>query len=213
MPWPNKTLIMADSRGAGLAEVIESYVNIGTVRVEIHRGAGFEHVARNSIPTLRSFNPDLIILFAGVCNLTKRNRRTKVTTMIQNDLQAAVEGVTAALARALTLLNEEGYTTISVATLAGVDLRRYNGYPVVPRDPDQIVLNHAIVRINRHIVDTNKINNVPTTWTASIIHAYYRGSYHHLYNKLSDGCHPTAATNRYWARMVVKAIKLTRPRI
>ena len=203
-----RTLIMADSRGARLMHALAAYEDMGDIRITVHKGAGFERVVTNSLSTLRAFKPHLIVLFSGICDLTKRDRRSRVTTMIHEDMRAAVNGVTTALDRALSILNNEGYYEISVATLTGIDLRAYNNLPIHPRDPVQSVLNSAVVAINREIIDTNKSSRVPSTWAASMVHAYYRGSYHHLYRRLADGCHPTQATNKYWARMMTKTIKL-----
>lgn len=208
---PRRTLVLADSRGASIERALATHSDIGAVKVVVHRGAGYERTVNDSIQVLRTFKPDFIILFSGICDLTKRDRKTKITSLIHDSTVVASEAVIAALARALALLKAEGYKSVSVATLTGIDMMRYNGLAVPVVDHHhQEVLNSAILRINRRITDINKTNSAPTTWAASTIHAYYRGTYHFHYHKLRDGCHPREATNSYWARMMVKVIKLTK---
>lgn len=203
-----KTLVIADSRGAGLLEALNEHAGAGSIKVEVHRGAGIEEAVLNSLESLRRFKPDLILLFAGICNVTMRNRHTKITALKYLDADSTVIAVIAALDRALSILKHHGYMRVSTATLTGVDLNRYNQRSSTPKDPYQETLNAAIITINRKIIEGNRKRNIPTTWTASVIHAYYRGSYHFLYHRLRDGCHPNRATVAYWAKVMVKVIKI-----
>ena len=203
-----KTLIVADSRGAGLQRSLDELDNIGSVKVEIHRGAGLEQAVVNSREALQSFKPNLVILFAGICNITSRNSRTHITTLRYRNIDTIVDSVIAAMDRALTFLKDEGYENVSIATITGIDMRRYNNQPASQRDPYQDMLNNAIIAVNRIIIDSNKTRNTPTTWTATMVHAYYRGAYHYLYHRLYDGCHPMRSTVTYWARMMAKVIRL-----
>ena len=203
-------MILADSRGRGIELALNNHPDIGIYKVIVNRGAGYERTVADSLALLKTFEPDMVLLFSGICDLTKRDRKTKVTSLITNNVENSVEAVIAALSRALVLLNDEGFTSVLVATLTGLDLRRYNKLTVSPKVAGQEVLDSAILAINRRIIDTNKANGVPTPWTASVVHSYYRGSYHFHYHKLRDGCHPTTATMSYWARMMAKAINLTK---
>lgn len=207
-----KTLVIADSRGAGMSILLDEYNDIGRTVVLTHRGAGYIRAAMDSLETIRSFKPTMIVLLAGICDVTARNRNTKITTVRSTDPILLLENVSAALSRALDIIIAATNARVSVATVTGLDLKKYNNFSKTTNDNQQETINNLIVSLNRKIIDINKDNNVPTTWTASRVHPYYRGKYHHLYNRLSDGCHPNNETKRYWARMIAKAIRLTKPR-
>ena len=201
-------LIISDSRGVGLEQLLSEREDIEETRVLVHRGAGFIRAVTNSLESIRQLRPGMIMLHAGICDITTRNHRTKKTTLRYGSIQDTVNGVSAALARALDILNGEGYSRVPVATITGLDLNKYNKQYPTPRDTDQAKLNNAITEVNRMIIDSNKSYNIPTIWAASRVHAYYRGVYHNHYNRLSDGCHPNHDTLIYWAKMLAKAIKL-----
>ena len=54
----------------------------------------------------------------------------------------------------------------------------------------------------------NRTNEVPSTWTSTIVHSYYRKAHHHSYKKLADGCHLDEDTKKRWAKQIVKSIQL-----
>ena len=72
---------------------------------------------------------------------------------------------------------------------------------------DQQLINGAIIRINKLIVKFNKINHSQTTWVAGLVHSYFKGSYHHYYKRLSDGCHPDHATKVAWAAQILRSVR------
>ena len=114
----------------------------------------------------------------------------------------------AAMGRALSILECLGYNNISMATITGVDIAHCNNKPANLKNPHQDLLNASIIEINRMIIDSNKARGIPTTWTASTVHAYYREVYHYLYHKMRDGCHPKAVTTSYWARVIARVIRM-----
>ena len=207
-----KTLVLTDSRGANLNRHIYEYDDIDQVSVLFYRGAGLVRIASLSVDAIKQYRPDLIVLFAGICDVTERDRRTKITTMRQQDPQSTVDRVTAAMGRALEILKSVCHAKISIATMPGINFSVYNRSPAGAFIAEQETMNNSIIGINRMIVDYNRNNGAPTTWTASTLHRYYRGKYHHCYNRLSDGCHATDATLQYWAKMIVKVIRLVSPK-
>lgn len=217
-----KTIVIADSRGTGLQDLIKTTKNTGEVSVIVSRGAGSELAAIRAIPVIKSFKPNLVILHTGICDLTWRDRNTKQTYLRHNNIESNVSQVMTAYNTAYELITSLENTRVSIATLTGLDLVDYNNkdrsgmdYEEYRRyetegkemDPNQKTLDNSIVCINRKITEKNSKHGVPTTWLAGVVHAYYRKTTHHYYRRLRDGCHPDKNTNKAWAKQVEKTIR------
>ena len=220
-----KTTIIADSRGAGLQEHLNLIDGIGETIVLYYPGAKAVTAVKRALENV-NMNGDLhqrlVILMVGICNATQKEKSTgNVSLSLQSEGQI-VEEVYSALEKAYKILLEAGLEQISVATLTGLDLEDYNCKARKQMDEaeyqtycestkhhraDQSVLNNAIIQINRLITGLNRNNNVPTTWTGSVVHSYFRGTYHHYYRKLQDGCHPSVNTSQEWAKKIASTIR------
>ena len=214
-------LVIADSRGRGIQSVIRSRLE-GLVRVHVivHPGSGARLAVAKTLQLLRELEPDLVILLTGICDITTRNGRTKRIDLRHHTVHDLVSGATGAFRDACMLLRAEGTLKISVATITGVNLvdcnsecrrgisqDRYNDYVRArPICEDQKLLNEAIICINKEVVKFNKSNSSQTTWVAGLVHAYFKGAYHHYYKRLFDGCHPDESTKQAWAAQIIKSI-------
>lgn len=217
------TLIITDSRGRGLQSQIDK---IGTeeqssIRVLAHSGAGYELAILKSHGTISITKPSIIIVLAGICDLTFRNKTTKVTGLRFNTVDENVRHVMDAAKSASELLKSTTQSKVLFATLTGLDLADYN-YP--PRrfmssseykhhcstskttHKQQATLDMAVIEINRQITALNKDNAVPTVWTGGVVHLYNKRRHYHYYIRLTDGCHPDDQTKMEWARFIIKAI-------
>lgn len=215
------TIVIADSRGRGLQEMLCERLVTGTVRVMVHCGAGAELAVLKSLSLIREEKPDLVILAAGVCDLTWRHSVTRVTSLRNKDLEGSVTQVMTALQDACELLKSVGSFPVSVATVTGIDLTDYNHpgrkrmsqeqYDIYVKTEkimhsEQATLNEAINTINRRITAHNKGTNTPTTWTAGVVHSHFNKSTHHYYRRLTDGCHLTDSTKKGWVKQIIKTI-------
>ena len=166
--------------------------------------------------------PKIIIMMAGVCDITWKDRKNRTTRIRHEKVEETVEQVMSAARAAYEILETVGRHKISFATITGLDLADYNYRPrkymseveyeeyinsTKVEDPHQKVLNNAVIEINRRITEMNKNNGVPSTWTSTTVHSYYRKIHHHNYKKLEDGCHPDQDTKDKWARQIVKSIQ------
>lgn len=209
------TLIIADSRGKHLQQYLNVHEDIGTVRVLIFKGVGYCEAMSLSVDTIRSFKPTLIIIMLGICDLTRRNKVTMHTWLRFDTVDGSVDYVIDQAHQSLAYLRRLGTYRISYATLTGLDLSSYNtgvqhlSPPKQALQQAQNTLNTSILEINRRIIELNKTTGLPTTWTASYVHDYFKHQYHHYYRRLSDGCHPTGKTVSYWANQIAKTIRQT----
>ena len=215
-----KVLMISDSRGRRLQTLIEAYQPTFEIRVLVYPGAGIELAVLRAIPTLKLFAPDLVLVFAGVCDLTWKNRQTKVVGLKHSEPLGNVQQVMGALRASHELLTTLGMFKISYVTLTGLDLtdcnyrsrprmseREYESYNATKKvHRDQAVLNSSVIQINKLIVRFNKSIGSKTTWLAGLVHTYTNKSYHHHYRRLADGCHPTDKTAQAWANQIVKSV-------
>lgn len=215
-------LIIADSRGRGIQQLIENEEIGEEVHMTAIGGAGSEVAAIRAIPLITSCQPKVIILMTGICDLTWRDKHTKVTKLRHKVVKDCVGGVMRQFEAACEILDDMGRYKVSVATMTGLDLIDYNYKPraQMGREAyniycqknkgihhDQQILNEAVIDINRKITEFNRLRGVPTTWLSTVVHSYYRGQHHHKYNKLRDGCHPDEETKRKWGKLLAKSIK------
>ena len=222
------TLVITDSRGAGIQNILQEYTDIGQTRVESHPGADLERAVRRSLPTIIRDDPCLIIIMAGICNITYRNPRTRVTSLAYHTEAEIAHHALAAAMKAQELIRNSSRAEISFATITGIDLSDYNSAArkhMTPAeyeehclttkiiDPDQDLLNTTILSINRKLVALNSQNGTPTTWTAGTVHPYHNNAHHHNYRRLRDGCHAHTDTKRDWAKRIAKTIRRQNQRL
>ena len=106
---------------------------------------------------------------------------------------------------------------VSYATLMGLDLEAYNTQALSPPcyssahviGAAQLVIHESVLEINRRLIELNKTADIPTTWTAGHVHAYFGHTHHHYYRRLVDGCHPSPRAVGYWATQIAKTIRQT----
>ena len=219
-------LIIADSRGAGLQAQLNK-LGHATVKVLIQGGAGFEMSVLRSMADIKSYQPQLIIIISGICDLTVRNRATRVTYLRHTTVKESVEHVLNSAKSALDLLRGLGEYRISLATITGIDLTDYNN----PRrknmtteeyreynshnkrnHPQQDTLNASVLEINRQVTLLNQSNSTPTVWLGGVVHTHSKRKTRHYYIRLYDGCHPDLKTQIEWSNQIHKAIlRITMP--
>ena len=219
-------LIIADSRGRDLQQLLAASNSTHEIEVLVHPGAGSELAVLRSLTHLRTTLPCQILMLTGICDLTTRNRTTRQVSLRSNEVALNVNRVMGAIQTAYELLTALGLTKISFATITGVDLSDCNHPPRRHMDPieylaycdttklihpEQLTLNQSILEINKQIVIFNRKNSARTIWTAGLVHSYYKSRYHHCYKRLFDGCHPDLKTKQAWAAQIVKSLKRIAP--
>lgn len=217
------TLIIADSRGQGLQQLLNEIAGIGKPTVTTHRGAGIIKAIEQSQEIIAKIKPNIIILMVGICDITTKDPRTKLIQLKSNTTKETTEALTTTLQSGyMKLKTQSPRSTISIATIPGLDIsdcnnqrRRhmteseYRQYTKTRKitHPSQRSLDEAITEINRRITALNEKNEAPTTWIAGTIHPHYRKKRHNHYDRLLDGCHATKVTRTKWAQLIEKTIR------
>ena len=212
-------LVLADSRGDGLQQLFNSRTTMMRHRVLTYKGAGYEMAAIRAIPVINVIKPDLVVVLVGICDLTRRNKVTKITSLRHSTLIENVEHVMERARSAYDLLHSLGDHLISFATITGLDLTDYNcpprkymsepDYLNYCKDrvthPQQCLLNDSVLEINRRLTALNKASATPTVWVGGVVHSYFRNAHHHYYSRLADGCHLNQTTKGRWVAQIIKS--------
>lgn len=219
-----KTLVIADSRGAHIAPILQATKDIGETKVVVNPGATILNAVQTARGTITTFQPDLIVVIAGICNITKRNRNTRMISLKHNNVDGIITEVMDEVVKARAEIERTSGAWISFATVTGTDLtdvnnhgrrtmtdaeyRTYVNTVKIPH-PDQGTLDNALFELNRRITAHNNIHHTPTTWMAEVVHPYLRGQHRSYYTRLRDGCHPTPNTRTRWAHQIARTVRRT----
>lgn len=203
-------VIITDSRGAGLEEEIEKiHSNGNNVRVLVYPGKGIIRAVKEAESLLNWWCPQQIYVMNGICDITYRDRSTKLVSLHELEVERAVESYVQSLDTVThfvkILLDGHRYKLIFSEQI-GMNLATYNGtlYP----HQHQGILNETIERINAEIVIWNRNHEVITPWVARIIHRNMKnGKKTHKYQKLApDGLHLSEEVRAHWAYELAQAI-------
>lgn len=208
-----KPLLIADSRGRGLQNILRSKGTLATVIVNPGKGAVLSTLASCSF--IRQNTPTMVILCGSICDITYRSPRQPHIRLRYETIDESRKFYIDQVKEAMGILkNFFPNMPIQLTTVIGIDIQVYNGgesgklqshLPHDERsfDPAQHRLNKTIEAINGEIVCLNTSNRIPTPWTANVVHARKGKRIYHRYNKLYDGCHLEENTKEEWCNMLI----------
>lgn len=200
-----KILIIGDSR----ARHMSSFLSREFIHLDYEliwkSGLTLSNTFNYAKSTIMELKPKLIYVLPGVCDITEIRSYNPRLILLRNPTVMAT--VYSYVSR-VDLLHSMIYSLkpvlhhdpmIIFPTQVGIDLTRYNLFPHDLIHPHQVVLNRAIMDINRYIVGQNNRMHITTPFLAGPIHTRCRGRPRHMYAKLHDGCHPSSQICRVWA--------------
>ena len=188
-------LILTDSRGRLLQETIKGMTEL-VVDVSVYPGAGLDELFTKPLNKALLEKYDKVYIMGGICNITVRDRRTRITELRSFTLNDITTKFEAIITTGLANLDTE--IPVVLAPIVGIDLNRYNRLPGV--SPFQQLINDSVVAVNRLIITTNSRRGLSTPWVATLIHQNKgRGIKVHRYKHLADGCHFTDRALEYCA--------------
>lgn len=185
--------ILADSRGRGLADLLNGRDTRLSFTVESYPGASILSLKDKLSRVDKSMN-DLIIIFGVICSVTKITYmpyRAAVMrhTTIERDLQLFKEECNILLTEAVAHLP----TPVLLSPFVGVDLVKYAGHYDKLLFEMQELVDASIPQINTYVKKVNDDRGLTSLNISSCIHRCPgKGKgYHTHYLKLVDGCHPS----------------------
>lgn len=202
----SEVLIVADSRGRRLSEVIKPFFNDDNLRIIWRGGLKLTDSPAFAYQSIIDLKPKLVYFLAGICDLTQITSRDPWTaplryvttdacvTNYMMCMDVAMQGI-------FGFSSEVGHPIMVIfPTQTGLNFTVYNGYPDDLISPSQRTLDSSILPINKNIVALNKGMHIKTPFLATAVHMWSRKKLRNLYYKLEDGCHPSYDLAIYWAR-------------
>lgn len=212
-----RLLIIADSRGRGLENILRSNGIEATVFSNPGKGAVISTLA--SCRFIRRHSPTLIILCGSICDITYRSVTAPYFKMryetVTESKKFYIDQVREALGVLKNLFPE---IPVQITPVIGIDLHVYNNqgesrdeshlpYEQRTFDQHQTRMNDTIASINDEVTCINRSNEIPTPWTANVVHARKGNKTFNRYLKLSDGCHLNTSTQEEWCKMLILSLK------
>lgn len=203
-----RVLLLSDSRGRDLEELLNANLKGISFRVMMESGATInrikEKLLRINKDSLQGIN--LIIVFAGVCNTTKIVYQPSRMAVLR---YSEVDKIVSEFMRECTDLIESARAAINVpvmlAPTVGINMTAYAGYHNAALFAQQPTVDNAVIQINSYIREVNAQNGLITPNTSYCIHRNKgKGKgYRTHYIKLYDGCHPSDEVKTNWSEALV----------
>lgn len=115
--------------------------------------------------------PDLVIIAVGICDITQKDRSSKLVTLQEETTNVVVQKIESnmdTIRHHLRVnLMERPYKLV-FCHITGMDIGRYNKQPTEHPQQDQV--NEIISEVNHAITTFTVGNNVLTPWLAKDIH-------------------------------------------
>lgn len=143
----------------------------------------------------------MVLLMAGINDITVLNKHTRRVRLISTSSSVILSHVIGEINRAKSLiLNAFPDVKIAVGGIIGISLNTYNRYPGISRL--QPVVDEAITGINAYIHQMNTDSGLPHPRLTSKVQVWKRGIRKSVYDRLHDGLHPSDIILKAWARQL-----------
>lgn len=168
-------VIITDSRGFGLQTELDRInkrkeTNL-SIQVFVWKGRGITGAVKETTKQLVWIAPSLIIISAGICDITQLDRNTRQISMMDENKEEAVlryEGQMDIIRHHLSVFLTEKPFKVVFCEVIGADIAKYNCQVQPHQQQEQ--LNETVLQINAKIAAFNKENRVPTPWIAKSVH-------------------------------------------
>lgn len=191
------TIVVTDSRGRHLDTVLDHE----DILVSSHSGATLYTVTMRAIEIIHRYRPDVILIMAGINDITILNRHTRRVRLISTSTSVIISHLISEINRAKSLIAATSPSTkIVIGGIAGFDINVYNRRLGI--SPLQSVVDNAITATNSYIRQLNADSQVPHPRLTSKIHTWRRGRRKNFYSRLYDGLHPNNLVLNNWAHQI-----------
>ena len=200
-------VILADCRGRGLRALLCDFPR-HNITVLVFPGVGLYRFKEYAVSYFEGHQADQLYILAGICDITIRDKKTKITTLRSTDSHTTLQNFDI-LAKSLLACIEDICPSLKnvFCPIIRIDLNRYSHQQgcspslIGNKHPQQKLLND-VMEINRLVTYMNERNCVITPWLARVVHHRCKGRYRHYYRKLADGCHLTEDLRVTWSQLL-----------
>lgn len=204
-------IIITDSRGAGLQSLIDHQTQrypCFQVRVLVYKGKGIVEAVELAKPKLAWWKPRIVVVLNGLCDVTLRDRQTKLVTLRYESEELMVnlykEYMTTTYHQLQHYLGD-GPNRIIFGPLIGIDLFKCNQRVI--NENHQASLNTLIHQLNIEINRFNEFNGSITPWLARDVHRNIKGRKKNRYQLLAeDGVHLSPEMRSKWVAELTSSL-------
>lgn len=191
------TIVVADSRG----RYLDTWVDNEEILISFHSGAKLYDVAQEAIRIIPRFNPDIIVLMAGINDMTVLDRQTRQVHLKSTSRSYLIHHLIKEINQAKSaILAMFPNVIVTIGGIMGLEVNTYNRR--CGTSPWQFVVDDTIIAVNSYIRQVNRDSGIPHPRLTSKIHVWKRGIRRCLYQRLYDGLHPNDLVLRAWARQL-----------
>ena len=200
-------LILTDSRGKGLADLINEINTMGElVEVRIRDGATLRALADLAEIHLKGSPFDVIYIVGGFCNLTYKGRATKLISYEWGDGLDLQNHLVDELQQADTRLkkNFPASKVVFCSLIASVLNKVVNAHATT--DENQLTVENAVWKFNETVFIINKSRRTISPSLHHQVHRFCKGRRRAYYHHLADGLHPTEELKKKWASEFIRVM-------
>lgn len=158
-------------------------------------------IALEALHIIPRFNPDVIVLIAGINDITVMDRRTRRVRLISTSCATIINHLISQINRAKSLiLANYAEVKIAVGGIIGIEINTYNRLHGISQF--QPIVEGVIMAINCYIRQMNLDSSLPHPQLTSKVHSWRRGVRRSISNRLSDGLHPGVVVLEAWGRQL-----------
>lgn len=191
------TIVVADSQG----RYLDTMVDDENILISFHSGATLTDVAAHAINIIGRHQPDLILLLAGINDITMLNRTTRQVALISTSRGVIIDHLIRRINLAKSMiLSQYPHVKVAIGGILGIDLNTYNRRHGT--SPLQHIVDDVITAINAYIRQVNHDAGLPHPRLTTKLHTWRRGRRRNSYSRLRDGLHPNNLILESWARQL-----------
>lgn len=206
--------IVTDSRGVGLQEELDSInEHAFDIKVFVKKGNGIAQAVRETSKSLIWMAPDLVLVLAGICDITQLNRAEWTVSLPEESVARIVDcfqGSMDATRHHLSIFLTERPHSVIFSQIVGMDMAKFNRMD--EKHPQQALLDEMVTHVNHAIAEFNKENNMLTPWLGQDVHHNKKGGRKttRYYKLAPDGLHLTDQLREKWAATLYSVIVKTK---
>lgn len=173
----------------------------------VYKGKGIIDAVRASKAKLLWWQPDIILIMNGICDVTQLDRRTRLVSLRSNEAQIIAEYKESMdiVSHHLRILLDSKPAKVIFSQIVGLDIAKCNREWIPNAQQEE--LDTSINSVNVEINNYNHDNNVISPWIARDIHKNTKGYKKTKYQKLGeDGVHLSLELKQKWAAEILASL-------
>ena len=200
-------LIVTDSRGKGLGDVIRSKIKTNEIfDILVRDGASFLELVDAASSHLNGHAFDIVYIPGGVCDITTKNKKTKEVYYQWK----RGEELHSHFIKILKLADEQLRRDFPASKIVFCPLVASELHRVLTKkstkEEDQLSVEEAVWGFNSMVFKINKQRELYSPALHHQVHRFCKGKKRAYYHHLSDGLHLTDFLKNKWADEFIKVM-------